>query len=73
MITVRFVCGYLATTAATAVPESLKAAMLLLVGEWFEQRSASPTTMNSRAYDALIDKWRTGDEFHTYGRSIEYS
>ncbi len=69
VITVRFVAGYGA--AATAVPESLKAAMLLLVSDWFENRDGErPTNTTPRAYDALIQKYLTGDEFHTYSRSL---
>ncbi len=69
VITVRFVAGYGA--AVTAVPESLKAAMLLLVSDWFENRDGErPNTTSNRAYDALISKFLTGDEFHTYSRSL---
>jgi len=69
VITVRFVCGYGA--AATAVPESLKAAMLLLIGTWFENREAEmPVITNDRAYDSLIARFMTGDEFHCYGRTL---
>lgn len=34
-VTVRFICGY---GAATAVPDSLKAAMKLMIGTWYAQR-----------------------------------
>lgn len=69
VITVRFVAGYGA--AVTAVPESLKAAMLLLVSDWFENRDGErPNSTSNRAYDSLINKFLTGDEFHTYSRSL---
>ncbi len=69
VITVRFVAGYGA--AETAVPESLKAAMLLLVSDWFENRDGErPNTTTNRAYDALINRFIVGDEFHTYSRSL---
>lgn len=37
-VTARFVCGYTNTTALTAVPESLKAAMKLMIGHWYAFR-----------------------------------
>ena len=73
VITVRFICGYV---TALAVPESLKQAIKLLVANWFENRSPNIIgTINSveLSYEALIAKWQTGDEFHTYGRSFEYA
>lgn len=36
--TVRFICGYGATTAS--VPFGIKAAMLLLIGHWYENRAS---------------------------------
>lgn len=36
-VTVRFVCGY---GAASAVPQPIKEAMLLLIGHWYEHREA---------------------------------
>ncbi len=68
-ITVRFVAGYGAT--ANLVPESLKSAMLLLVSDWFTNSDGErPTSTTPRAYDALINKFTVGDEFHTYSRSL---
>ncbi len=37
-VTIRFVAGY--GSAATAVPESIKAAMKLLIGHWYHNREA---------------------------------
>lgn len=62
VITVRFVAGY---ATQVAVPESLKAAVRLLLGSLFSEEP-----LNEQAYDSLIAKWRTGDEFHLYGRSF---
>ena len=68
VITVRFVCGFGATTLT--VPESLRTAIKLTVESWFNPEKQKA---NDFAYEALIDKWRTGDEWHTYGRSVEYA
>lgn len=65
VVIVRIVCGY---ATALAVPESLKLAMRLLVKSWFVGE-----TENDSAYQALINKWLVGDEFHAYGRSVSYA
>ena len=54
-VTIRVVCGY---GAASAVPEPIKAAMRLLIGTWFENRSAvnvgTSVTPMPMAVDALL-------------------
>lgn len=59
-VTVRCVCGY---GGATAVPESIKAAIKLLVAHWYENReaaSASSSVMQSAplAVDALLSPFK---------------
>ena len=65
-ITVRFVAGQ----ARTAIPERLKAAMLLLVGHWFDHREevvvGSTANEIPFAADALLRQCRIGDEFLSY-------
>lgn len=43
-VTIRFVSGY---ASAAAVPESIKAAMKLLIGTWYEQRAHVATGVNA--------------------------
>lgn len=66
-IRVRYVCGY---SSASAVPESIKHAVRLLVGNWFEQRTSeitgSITASVQHALDALLLQHRIGDEWHAY-------
>lgn len=66
-ITIRFVCGY---GTYTAVPQLLKQAMLLLIGEMYERRedSISGTTIAAlpRAARDTFQMFRLGDEFHAY-------
>lgn len=52
-VTVTFVCGY---GAANDVPEIYKQAMLLLIGNYFENRDMmlGDTMGNQKAYEALI-------------------
>jgi uncharacterized phiE125 gp8 family phage protein len=70
VITIRFVCGY--GTAETSVPDGLKAAMKLLISNWFNNPSATVTgtiqTTTEIAYQALINQFLVGDEFHCYAR-----
>lgn len=67
-INVRYVAGY---GARTSVPEALKAAMLLMVGHWFQFReevlSGSNATQVPFAAHALLEQFRVGDEFMAYG------
>ena len=68
VVTVRFVAGY-GDTAAN-VPQSLKQALLLLIGWWFEDPTAMQTNNRTdAAYKALISRHTVGDEFHVYGRT----
>lgn len=71
-VTVRFVAGY---SAASAVPEDLRALLLLLVAHWFENRQGGVTgtihTALPHSIDALLTAWRVGDEFHQYALNIE--
>lgn len=66
-ISIRYVCGY---GAASAVPEHLKAAILLLVGHWFDHREevnvGNITTEVPMAARTLIEQCRVGDEFVNY-------
>jgi uncharacterized phiE125 gp8 family phage protein len=57
-VEVRFVAGF---GAATAVPEDIKAAILLMVGHLYEHReevSDAQTFLLPRAVDALLDHWQ---------------
>lgn len=66
-VVVRYVAGYGLQAAA---PERLKAAILLLVGHWFEHRSevnvGSITTQLPMAAERLIEQLTVGDEFTQY-------
>lgn len=68
-ITIRFTAGY---GSAADVPQGIKAAILLLVGHWFENREAIVTgTMVSTleiAVDALLQQFSVGEEFTVYDR-----
>lgn len=58
-VTVRYVCGY---GAASAVPEQVKQAILLLVGHWFSHREAVVSgTMNElpMAVQSLVFPFRS--------------
>lgn len=72
-VKVRFVAGY---GAITAIPEDLKAAMLLLIGHWFDHRESvitgSTATSLPQAVEALCEQYLVGDEFIKYG-SDEFS
>jgi uncharacterized phiE125 gp8 family phage protein len=65
-VTVRFVAGY---GAASAVPLALKQAILLLVTNWFENRSAVGDAGKEIPFsvNALLQAYDTGDEFACYG------
>lgn len=59
-VRVRYVAGF---GAASAVPEDLKAWMLLTIGTLFEQRagvdaSGMATALPNRAADSLLDEWK---------------
>lgn len=66
-VTVRFVAGY---SSASAVPEDLRALLLLLIAHWFENRQGNiiGTSVSAlpHSIDALLTAWRVGDEFHQY-------
>lgn len=68
-VTVRFVAGY---GDASAVPTAIKQAMLLLISHWFENRSAVGSVGNEVAFslNALLESYRVGDEFLSYGDSL---
>jgi len=67
-INVRFVCGYGTQTSA---PERVKAAILLLVGHWFEHRSevhiGAGAVEVPMAAARLMEQFAVGDEFIAYG------
>lgn len=69
-VTIRFVAGY---GGAASVPQALKAAILLLVGNWFENREAVVIgTIQSQlefAISALLEQYRVPDEFLAYERA----
>jgi len=72
-VKVRLTAGY---GAATACPEELKAAMLLLLAHWFEHRMEVITgtiqTNIDTAAAAILEHYRVGDEFTKYGgRELE--
>lgn len=64
--TVRFVCGY---GDLLDVPSAAKHALLLLIGDWFNNREDS-TPVNLRQIPTgvtnLADQFRVGDEFTEY-------
>lgn len=65
-IRVRYVAGY---GAATAVPQGIKHAILLLVGGWFLNREIE-TTSNLKwmqSAENLLQQYRYGDEWTEYG------
>lgn len=68
VVRVRYVAGY---GAASAIPEGLRAAMLLLIGHWFTNREAvvvgTIATALPFAVEALIQQYMVGDEFTCYG------
>ena len=68
-ITIRFTAGY---GAAADVPAGIKAAILLLVASWFENREAVVIgTIQSQlefAVSALLQQYSTGEEFTSYDR-----
>lgn len=53
-VTVRFVCGY---GDPDAVPDGIRAAMKLLVGQWYAAREPSPVTVPTTV-DALLWPFR---------------
>ncbi len=57
-ITVRYVCGYGAT--GSSVPASLRSAMLLLIGHYYENREATSQNVYQLplGYEALITPYR---------------
>jgi uncharacterized phiE125 gp8 family phage protein len=68
--TVRFVCGY---GAASAVPQAIKQAMLLLIGHYFNNREQTIVgTMASeipQGSQALLAPFVLGDSFTWYGQA----
>lgn len=73
-VRVRYVAGY---GAITAIPEDAKAAMLLLVGHWFQNRTdvvvGTITAALPQAFEALAMQFMVGDEFVTYGAESSYA
>jgi uncharacterized phiE125 gp8 family phage protein len=69
-VTVRFVAGY---GAATAVPQGIKDAMLLLVRHWFENKSPVGDVGDEIAFSlkALLTAYSYGDEFLSFGLDHE--
>ena len=66
-ITIDFIAGY---GAASAVPGLLKSAILLMVGDWFENREDSISGTISKiptGAQRIIDLYQLGDEFLAYG------
>jgi phage conserved hypothetical protein, phiE125 gp8 family len=67
-IRVRYVAGY------TAIPDDLKAAMLLMVGHWFEHREdAADRSVTEIPYGStsLLQSYIAGDEFVDYSGACE--
>lgn len=66
-IDIRYVAGY---GAASAIPEGLRQAMLLLVGHWYTNREAvvigTITAELPLAVESLIRQYIVGDEFTCY-------
>lgn len=61
-VTVRFVAGYGATTLS--VPEGIRQAILLLVDDYFENRTGEGEM--GPAVHNLLAAYSVGDEFHAY-------
>lgn len=71
-IVFRFVAGYGA--APSSVPQPLRQAILLLVGDWFANRedaTSGPMGTIPNGVRNLLDQWRVGDEFTCYFRESE--
>ncbi len=68
--TVRFVCGY---GAASAVPQAIKHAMLLLIGHYFQNREQTIIGVMAseipQASQALLAPFILGDSFTWYGQA----
>lgn len=68
-VTVRFVAGY---GAASAVPKTLKQAMLLLIGHWYTNREEVGKVGGKVevAAHALMSQHRYGDQMIRYGGAV---
>jgi len=70
-VQVRWICGY---GGASDVPQSIKQAILLLVGHWFENREAvlvgPGATVLPMAVESLLAPYRLGDDFTWYGQGV---
>lgn len=71
-VRVRYVAGY---GAAASVPESIKQAILLMVGHWFDHREdavvgATASEVPNAARDLLL-QYTVGDEFVEYAEACE--
>lgn len=71
-VSVRMVCGY---ATASAVPRTIKQAILLLVTHWFENRSqevtGTITASLAHSLDALLIQHRMPDEFISYAEATD--
>ncbi len=69
-VTVRFVAGF---GAASAVPQGLKDAMLLLIRHWFENKSPVGKVGDEIAFSlkSLLTAYNFGDEFLSFGSELE--
>jgi len=65
--TIRFICGY---GAASAVPQAIKHAMLLLIGHYFNNREQTTIGVMAmempQAAGALLAPFKLGDSFQWY-------
>jgi len=71
-VVVRVVVGYGSTPAS--VPDPLRHAILLLVGDWFlnrEDNAQGQTGTIPNGVRSILDQWRVGDEFTCYVRESE--
>lgn len=65
-VRITYVAGY---TAATAVPEGIKSAILLMAGTLYQNREDVGDVQRykmPRAAEDLLEPYRIGDEFHCY-------
>lgn len=69
-VTIRFVAGY---GAATAVPQEIKLAILLLIDHWFENHSPVGKVGDAIAFslESLLASASYGDEFTVFGYERE--
>lgn len=64
-ITIRYICGYGAT--ATYVPQSIKQAILMLVGHWYNNREAVMTGSISKEIELAVSSLLSHEQVYSFG------